>query len=100
MNPDRPGKICPYHVAKDHIDVLRASLREKIIRKRSERCGDIPLFPDADGNTVSAEAMIALVDALAVASGEEVTNSDGMRRFGRHSWRSTGAVWLTGTMHI
>ena len=61
---------------------------------------DSPLFPDAEGNMVSATAMIALVDELAVRSGESVTNADGLRRFGRHSWRSTGAVWLTGTMGI
>ena len=61
---------------------------------------DSPLFPDEEGNMVSAAAMIALVDELAARTGEAVTNADGLRRFGRHSWRSTGAVWLTGTMGI
>ena len=61
---------------------------------------DMPLFPDSEGREVTAEAMVALVDALAEWSGEALTNAEGVRRFGRHSWRSTGAVWLTGVMMV
>ena len=61
---------------------------------------DLPLFPDKEVNEVTADAMVALVDTLAEFSGESLTNAEGVRRFGRHSWRSTGAVWLTGVMMI
>ena len=59
-----------------------------------------PLFPDSEGGTVSADAMVRLADALAELLGEALTAKEGHRRFGKHNWRSTRAVWLTGTMGI
>ena len=112
IDPERPGKICPYHVAYEHKEMLRARLwkqfaadKEHMDELRKEGIDpwddeDLPLFPDKEGNEVTADAMVALVDALAEFSGGSLTNAEGVRRFGRHSWRSTGAVWLTGVMMI
>ena len=38
--------------------------------------------------------MVQVVEWLAQATGEELCTSSGVRRFGKHSWRSTGAVVL------
>ena len=53
-----------------------------------------PLFPDCDGNEVSAELMLNLIEELARLTGEALTNQAGKKRFGKHSWRATGAVHL------
>ena len=42
------------------------------------------------------EDMIRLVEFIAVATGEKLVLAVGIRRFGKHSWRSTGAVFLSG----
>ena len=39
--------------------------------------------------------MIEAIDLLASMIGEEIHTVDGRKRFGKHSWRSTGAVYLT-----
>ena len=58
------------------------------------------MFLGADGKVVSSVAMVELVDEIARISGKQIVNAQGVRRFGKHSWRSTGAVWLTGAMMI
>ena len=111
--PKRPTNICPYHVGLEHVDLARdwyrrqAADHEKFMKEASWDgqespwdAEDLPLFPDARGAVVSSDAMVELVDELARRSGEQITNAQGVRRFGKHSWRSTGAVWLTGVMQI
>ena len=39
--------------------------------------------------------MLALTEALAVLTGEALYSKAGQRRFGKHSWRATGAVHLS-----
>ena len=39
--------------------------------------------------------MVDLVDELARWSGEDVLTPEGQRRYGKHSFRSTGAVYLS-----
>ena len=36
-----------------------------------------------------------LVDAVAEILGQPLVANDGIRRYGKHSWRATGAVYLT-----
>ena len=55
----------------------------------------IPLFPGGDGRMVTPQAMLAVVEELARLLGEGVLTGDGRKRFGKHSWRSTGAVYMT-----
>ena len=40
--------------------------------------------------------MLLLIEQLARALGEPILTAAGQKRFDRHSWRSTGAVWLAG----
>ena len=40
--------------------------------------------------------MLALIEELAKMTGEAILTHDGRKRFGKHSWRSTGAVFMTG----
>ena len=54
-----------------------------------------PLFPTAEGSVVHGEAIVALVDALATRTGESIITPDGQRRYGKHSFRNTGAVYLS-----
>ena len=55
----------------------------------------LPLFPNRRGKGVAASAMLILIELLATMIGLCVVNSEGRKRFGKHSWRSTGAVWLS-----
>ena len=57
----------------------------------------LPLFPNEHGNVVSTVIMLLLIEQLARALGEHILTAAGQKRFDRHSWRSTGAVWLAGT---
>ena len=59
------------------------------------RTEGFPLFPDGEGNVAQAEKMADLVDELAKWSGEDIHTLDGQRRYGKHSFRSTGAVYLS-----
>ena len=52
-------------------------------------------FPTAEGAVVQGVAVVALVDELAARTGEALVTADGQRRYGKHSFRSTGAVYLS-----
>ena len=56
----------------------------------------LPLFPTADGGLVSPETMLELIELLATMLGEDLYSKEGRRKYGKHSWRSTGAVFLAG----
>ena len=53
-----------------------------------------PLFPDCHGRQVSAARMIDLILEIANYFNEPLVNKMGQSRFGKHSWRATGAVFL------
>jgi len=79
---------CPFHAAEALDEFIRKTFPDKF-----EDDG-FPLFPDSDGNEVSAELMLNLIEELASLTGERLTNQAGRKRFGKHSWRATGAVHL------
>ena len=56
---------------------------------------DLPLFPDINGNAIPPDILVKLVEELASITGEPLLTAAGQKRYGRHSWRSTGAVRLT-----
>ena len=87
--PDANNKKCPFHAAKYHMQILRDSFGD------ITEDDDLPLFPQEDGQEVSAEAFIRLIEELAARTGESIKTPDGRNRFGKHSWRSTGAVYLS-----
>ena len=80
---------CVYHVAVEHL----AELRKRFGEETDD--DDLTLFPQESGQPVSPEVMIAVIELLATMIGEEIHTPDGRKRFGKHSWRSTGAVFLT-----
>ena len=83
-----PGVGCPFHAAAAQVALLCDRFPEKVEK------GDAYLFPDASGEMVTNAAMEAFVDALADMAGQALTLPSGVRRFGKHSFRSTGAVVL------
>ena len=80
---------CPYHTMVDHIALLRESL------PHCDKALGFHFFPTAWGDFVAESAMCALVEAIAVRAGQPLVTNIGINRFGKHSWRSTGAVYLT-----
>ena len=78
---------CPYHAALKQKNLIKA----KWPKAKEDR---LPLFPNAEGKPVHMNAMLALIEHLAYLAGEPLYTPAGQRRFGRHSWRSTGAVYL------
>ena len=55
---------------------------------------DLPLFCNASGNTVSKVRMVETFEAIATMCGQELLSSDGLRLFGGHTVRVTGAQSL------
>ena len=51
---------------------------------------------NAEGGVVSEQAMQALVEHLAIETDEQIHLSSGVLRIGRHTWRSTAAVYFSG----
>ena len=80
---------CPFHAAvdiKEHID--------KNFPLESE-CPGFPLFPTATGEAVTSEAMLMFIEELATMCDEALFTKAGQRKFGKHSWRASGAVHLS-----
>ena len=44
---------------------------------------------------MTADNMVKTVEHVAEKTGQPLKTKAGANRFGKHSWRSTGAVWLT-----
>ena len=80
---------CPYHAAVRQLDLIRSTFGARAGEE------DFPLFPTAGGEYTSGDAMVALVEHFAAALGEALTSPSGGRRFGKHTWRATGAVYLS-----
>ena len=83
------GSACPYHAALDHLELL-----DRLFGSAAADV-DFPLFPTADGKFVEEIAMVALVEHIASRAGLPLFTKTGVKRYGKHSWRATGAVHLT-----
>ena len=81
---------CPYHTALAHIAILQEWFGDDGEGDEAQ-----PLFPGADGLAVSSDVMLAVIEELARMTGENILTHDGRRKYGKHSWRSTGAVFMT-----
>ena len=89
MDADAPdSSSSPFHAAVE--------LRRALIDSFGDAVDEpgFPLFPDANCDAVPAAVMLKLIEDIAAACGEELINKAGRRRFGKHSWRATGAVFL------
>ena len=62
----------------------------------------LPLSPDENGNVAQGDEIVELMDALASKSGESLVTKEGHRRYGKRSFRSTGAVFFStlGIEHL
>ena len=91
MDEDDPiaHRRCPYHAANHHhsylSEVFLDALRED---------DDFPLFPDMGGREVNPDVILEFVEAVATLMDEPLYTDKGVRRFGKHSFRATGAVYL------
>ena len=81
--------ICPYHAASRQLDLLEA--RFGAIHADD----DLALFPTCDGRCVEGDIMVKVVEIIATRQGQVLKTADGVTRFGGHSWRATGAVYLS-----
>lgn len=80
---------CPFHCAVNQHELL--------LKLFPSRVNDpsLPLFPESHGDAVQSGAMITVVETLAERIGEPLWTAAGQRRFGTHSWRATGAMYLS-----
>jgi hypothetical protein len=86
---DVPGFACPYHLAHEHLAWLMAS--------GLALGSDGPLFPTIDGCVASKVAVVATFEAVGILLGQPLISDTGIRLFGGHSPRVTGAQVLTAS---
>ena len=84
------ARSCPYHAAVKHLALLDEHFGPP------GELDDIPLFPTASGEHVEKERLAEVTDAVAARTGEAIKDDNGDNKFGNHSWRSAGAVYLSG----
>ena len=82
-------RTCPYHAAVQHKAYLMEIFRD------GANDEDFPLFPDREGRELKADNVVDFIELVALMCGEPITTKGGLKRFGKHSFRATGAVWLT-----
>ena len=80
---------CPYHLAATHYKWVRDQCVSF-----SARADDFPLFPTVTGEVADKEAVVQSFEAIASALDEPLYTPDGVRRYGGHSARVTGAQSL------
>ena len=85
---DPDPRTCPYHAAEALVAYLTLVFGDAVKEE------GFPLFPNRRGCAVSAEVMLELIVDIAAFFGEPIKNKAGQNRFGKHSWRATGAVHL------
>eukprot|EP00435_Cladocopium_sp_Y103_P035473 s1409_g9.t1 len=76
---------CPFHILKEHCGQL----------DRQGRGADLPLFPDKHGNYCTKSGVVQTIRIAAQKTGMEVTDSEGGQRLSGHTFRITGARFLS-----
>ena len=84
-----PFAGCPYHAMEEHLALLETTFGA------AGDDDDLPLFPTVTGEFTSADSVMELIETLAQLTGEVMVTAEGKNRFGRHSWRAAGAVYIT-----
>ena len=74
---------CPYHLAKHHMDWLEAS--------HYSSDPDAPLFPNAKGGMPTKASVVSTFEAIGRLLNQAIWSEDGLRLFGGHTARVTGA---------
>ena len=85
---DGGAPACPYHAAVRQHAILEDRFG-KI--KEDDR---IPMFPTETGDMMTGEDVVKLIEYIATLLGDVLTLKGGVRRYGKHSWRATGAVYF------
>ena len=80
---------CPFHAIVNQLEIFRLS-------HGGELSGSSPLFPTLSGGFVDKRHVVARIEFVANLTGEALTGSGGVRRFGGHSLRVTGARLMAG----
>ena len=81
---DLPNFACPYHLAKEHMQWM---CDHPTVRSDP----DSPLFPTEAGDHAPKTKVVDTFEQLAVKLNQPLTSPDGLRLFGGHSARVTGA---------
>ena len=77
-------EACPYHLAVEHLDWLKAQPFYSDSRPTS-------LFPTSSGTAASSAKVVETFEELGIMTGMPLFNAEGMRLFGGHTPRVTGA---------
>ena len=85
---DDAHRHCPFHAAVFHRQKLEEEFGDKV------SCDDFPLFPDRLGYEIRPECVVLFLEAIALLIGEALFTAKGVRRFGKHTLRASGAVHL------
>ena len=86
------GHPCPYHWAWGHYTFLVDEMYDAATMLEDE----VPLFPNAHGETITKEAIVKTIEILGHRAGEPLVDDQGRRRYGGHSMRISGSRWLAG----
>ena len=79
-----PNFACPYHLAKEHIALLKA-------RPRYRHGVDTPLFPTLAGLHPGKTTVVDTYEHLGSVLGQPLSSEVGLRLFGWHTPLVTGA---------
>ena len=82
---------CPYHALERQLARLHLLFTERLAEGIE---GDLPLFPDELGQTVTKEAMTSTIVKAAELLGLPTASADGSARVSGHTLRVTGAQGL------
>ena len=81
-------RSCPYHAALHHVSYIKEHFPQ------AADDSNFPLFPDSSGRELLGDNVVDFIEFIASLLGEPLYSKGGIRRFGKHSFRSTGAVHL------
>ena len=84
--------ICPFHIALDNMNLVY-----ELFGSCTSQDHDLPLFPNAQGQTLSHRATVEAIRKVAKDAGESTTkivHGFTMERFGEHLMRVAGAQFL------
>jgi hypothetical protein len=84
-----PSLPCPYHLAVVHLSWVTALATSLELDSDT-----LPLFPTVDGGFAAKSAVVATFEELAQQCGQAISSREGLRLFGGHTARVTGAQSL------
>ena len=86
-----PALPCPFHLAVLAVNAANHRAAESLTAAQRS---SLPLFPNRLGTVPKKDKMVRTIEAAATACKESLVNDAGLRLFGGHSMRVTGARTL------